>query len=164
MFDKFGEFDSVEELNKAAEGFAREGDFDSLYELAKENGIDREDAEDYLDAVTDKFATLYMAAQGRLDVEAADNNIKNPMEKMALEIIMLMLRGMCESEEMQIAVLRKGKRAIDIFKAMKREAEKHKEGSIGVSCGTDRQLRMLIKSYYTESTEDFEKKLSDLYK
>lgn len=47
MFDKFGEFDSAEELNKAAEGLKEEGDKESLIELAKENGIDPEDAEDY---------------------------------------------------------------------------------------------------------------------
>lgn len=43
MFDKFGEFDSAEELNKAAEGLKEEGDKESLIELAKENGIDPED-------------------------------------------------------------------------------------------------------------------------
>lgn len=163
MFDRFGEFDSVEELNKAAEGFVKEGDFDSLYALAEENGIDREDADDYLDAITDELATLPMAAQGRLDVEEKDVNIKNPIEKMALGVIMLMLRGMCEAEEMQRAVLRKGKRAIMIFNAMKKEAEKHKSGNMGISCGTDRQLRALIKSYYTESNEEFEKKIRSLY-
>lgn len=47
MFDKFGEFDSAEELNKAAEGLKEEGDKESLIELAKENGIDPEDTEDY---------------------------------------------------------------------------------------------------------------------
>lgn len=164
MFDKFGEFDSVEGLNKAAEGFKNEGDEQSLIELAIENGLSKEDAEDYIDDITDCLATLPMAAQGRLDVEEADSNIKNPMEKMALGVILLMLRGMCEDEDMQNAVLRKGKRAMDIFKGMKNEASKHKEGNIGVSCGTDRQLRMLIKAYYTESKEEFEKKLSELYK
>ena len=36
MFDKFGEFDSVEELNRAAAGFLTEGDLDSLRKLAEE--------------------------------------------------------------------------------------------------------------------------------
>ena len=38
MFDKFGEFNSVEELNAAAEGFRNEGDLESLMALAQENG------------------------------------------------------------------------------------------------------------------------------
>ena len=42
MFDKFGEFDSAEELNKAAEGLRNEGDRESLIELAKENGLSRQ--------------------------------------------------------------------------------------------------------------------------
>ena len=46
MFDKFGEFDSVEELNKAAAGLKTEGDEESLIALAEENGLTREDAED----------------------------------------------------------------------------------------------------------------------
>lgn len=163
MFDKFGEFDSVEELNKAAEGFVNEEDYESLYQLAEENGIDREDAEDYVDAMTDALATLPMAAQGRLDVEEKDVNIKDPMEKMALNVIMIMLRGMCDSEEMQRAVLRKGKRAIDIYKAMKKEASNHKSGDMAVACGTDRQLRALIKSYYTETKEEFEKRIKSIY-
>ena len=41
MFDRFGEFNSVEELNMAAEGQKKEGDEVSFYALAKENGIDK---------------------------------------------------------------------------------------------------------------------------
>lgn len=41
MFDKFGEFDSFEEINKAAAGQKEEGDEAALKDLAKENGIDR---------------------------------------------------------------------------------------------------------------------------
>ena len=40
MFDIFGEFDTFEELNMAAEGLKNEGDTDSLYKLAEENGIE----------------------------------------------------------------------------------------------------------------------------
>ena len=46
---KFGEFDSAEELNKAAEGFKNEGDLESLYALAEENGISKEDLIFWLD-------------------------------------------------------------------------------------------------------------------
>ena len=49
MFDKFGEFDSSEELNKAAEGLLEEGDIESLKIMAAENGIDTADVEDYSD-------------------------------------------------------------------------------------------------------------------
>lgn len=163
MFDKFGEFDSVEELNEAAAGFVQEGDFESLYALARENGIEKEDVDDYLDDVTDELATLPMAVQGRLDIEEKED-VKDKMEKAAMSVIMLVLRGMCDSEEMQKAVLKKGKRAKNILREMRNEASKNKTGNMAVACGTDRQLRAIIKSYYMDSDSDFKQKVADLYK
>ena len=58
MFDKFGEFDSFEELNKAAEGLLKEGDLESLRALAEENGIDCADTEDYIDGIVPELATV----------------------------------------------------------------------------------------------------------
>lgn len=69
MFDRFGKFNSVEELNLAAEGQKEEGDIESLIELAKENGIDPEDAQDYADGYADCLATVPMAITGRIAVE-----------------------------------------------------------------------------------------------
>lgn len=161
MFDKFGEFNSVEELNLAAAGFVKEADFESVYALAEENGLQKEDADDYLDGMTEELATLPMAAQGRLDIE--EKEAKNPMEKMALAVIILMLRGMCEDAEMQAAVLQKGKRVKEIFEGMKKGAEKHKNGNSGISCGTDRQLRGIIKAYYLGTKAEFEKAIESLY-
>ena len=40
MWDKFGEFDSAEELNRAAAAQKAEGDREALIMLAEENGID----------------------------------------------------------------------------------------------------------------------------
>ena len=71
MWDKFGEFDSAEELNRAAAAQKAEGDREVLIMLAEENGIDRDDAEDYLDGAVDELATPLMAAVGKLQVEAA---------------------------------------------------------------------------------------------
>lgn len=39
MFDKFGEFDSFNEINELAENLLNEGDIESLKVVAKENGI-----------------------------------------------------------------------------------------------------------------------------
>ena len=41
MFERFGEFDSAEEINLTAEGLKTEGDMESLLVLAEENGIER---------------------------------------------------------------------------------------------------------------------------
>ena len=49
MFEKFGEFDSAEELNRAAAAQFKEGDTEAILTIAKENGIDEEDARDYIE-------------------------------------------------------------------------------------------------------------------
>ena len=105
MFDKFGEFDSVSELNMCAEGLRTEGDIESLVELAIENGIDKEDAQDYADGCMDKLATPIMAAIGKIDVECKE---LQPKEIMADWVEYIKMQCM-ESEMMAVAVRRKGK-------------------------------------------------------
>lgn len=105
MFEKFGEFDSTEELNRAAAAQRQQGDEEALYLLAQENGIDREDAEDYYDGAVDVLATPAMAAIGKLAVEAAELKLGGILLDWVDE-----LRVMClESEQFARAVRRKGK-------------------------------------------------------
>lgn len=75
MFDRFGEFDSAEELNRKAAELDAAGDTEGVYALASENGIDKEDAEDYLHGDVDKLATPLMAATGKLAVESTHLDI-----------------------------------------------------------------------------------------
>ena len=105
MFDKFGEFDSVEELNRAAAAQFKEGDENAIYAIAEENGIDKEDADDYMDGCTDELATPLMAAMGKLKVESEDLKLKGILQDWVDE-----LRSMCaEDMEFAKAVRRKGK-------------------------------------------------------
>ena len=106
MFDKFGEFDSYEEINKAAEGLKEEGDTESLKELAKENGIDIEDVQDYLDGIADGLTNKSMAALGKLEVEVADLMPKDIMEDWADYIRTLICSG---DEDFQTAFRKKEK-------------------------------------------------------
>ena len=62
LFERFGEFDSVEELNMTAEGLKEEGDLESLKVLAEENGLDAADAEDYAAGDVEELASKQMAA------------------------------------------------------------------------------------------------------
>lgn len=105
MFDKFGEFDSVEEINEAAAGLKEEGDEKSLYELAEENGIDKEDVEDYLDGVVPELANAVIAAYGKLKVEAAELKVYEIMEDWVQYIKM----RCTEDVAMAAAVRKKGK-------------------------------------------------------
>ena len=50
LYEKFGEFDSAEEINAAADGQKAEGDTDAIFVIAQENGLDREDAQDFMTA------------------------------------------------------------------------------------------------------------------
>lgn len=105
MFDKFGEFDSVSELNMCAEGLRTEGDIESLIKLAEENGIDKEDAQDYADGCVDKLATPLMAATGKLKMESEDLQLKgivSDWKDMVMELC-------AEDEVLCAAVRKKGK-------------------------------------------------------
>lgn len=79
MFDVFGEFDSCEEINASAEGLFNEGDIDSLYVLAKENGIPEELVEMYKDGDIQKLCDEMTAAIGKVEVEKQDLGPKEIM-------------------------------------------------------------------------------------
>lgn len=74
MFEKFGEFDSAEELNKAAMAQFTEGDDDAVRALAAENGLDPEDAEDFIAGdipalIFPEKSAAMIAALGKLKIE-----------------------------------------------------------------------------------------------
>ena len=113
MFEKFGEFNSVEELNRAAAGQKEEGDEEALLILAEENGIDKEEAEDYMDDCVDVLATPLMAAMGKLKVEVEDLKLGAVLLDWVQE-----LQAECtDSGEMARAVRMKGK-SLDGFIAL----------------------------------------------
>ena len=74
MFDRFGTM-TFDDLNRTAEGLKMEGDIESLLLLAEENGLEREDAEDYADGVVDTLATPLEAAIGKIKVESGKLNV-----------------------------------------------------------------------------------------
>jgi hypothetical protein len=114
MFERFGEFDSAQELNKAAEGLKAKKDEDALVKLAEENGLSREDAEDYMDDVTPELASPLQAAVGKIRVEAKNLNIEGILEDWENAII-----DICtENAEMQVAVRKKGKSLCDCMAAL----------------------------------------------
>ena len=105
MFDVFGEFDSAEEINKTALGLRNEKDMDGLLTLCRENGLDPEDAKDFMDGCFDELANDLMAALGKIQVESDDLEPKDIMEDW---IGYIKLRCM-EDGTMAKAVRRKGK-------------------------------------------------------
>ena len=106
MFDKFGEFDSVEELNKKAAELKAADNEKELIALAEENGLTRDDAEDYMDDCVPEFATVLQAAVGKIRVEAQYLGISGILEDWKNAVL-----DMCmENTQMQVAVRRKEKK------------------------------------------------------
>lgn len=163
MFDKFGEFNSAEELNKAADGLLNEGDMKGLKELAKENGIDPDNVQDYIDGCTEDLATLSEAAFGRLYMEEQEAKTKKGEEAVA-EVLFTMARSLCLKESYCRMIMQKGKRLMKIYELMKSEARKHQSGGVGIACGTDRELKNIIIQYYSGGEKEAVKYIEQLRK
>lgn len=106
MFDIFGEFDSAEEINEAAAAQLAEGDIEAIMTIARENGIDADDAQDYIDGTTDVLCSPLMAAFGKIEVEAAELKPKEIIE----DWVNYIKKRCTESEDMARAVRSEGKR------------------------------------------------------
>lgn len=105
MFEKFGELNSYEEINELAENLFNEGDTKSLKAMAKENGIQEDFVEMYLQGEIHFLCDPLTAALGKLEIEAAELKPKEIMEDWVEY-----LRGQCmENESMALEVRKKGK-------------------------------------------------------
>lgn len=139
MFEKFGEFGSYEELNLAAAGLKGEGDIENIYVLAAENGISREDAEDYIKGEIEGLCDFVSAAVGKLTVEKEKANV---YEKVIADYLL----ANCGDEGLARAVRKKGKTIQDALKTMERAAKKEKIGNVAIL--TDKQGYAIVKRYY----------------
>ncbi len=79
LYEKFGEFDSADEINELAKNLLKEGDKNSVYLLAKENGIPKDYADMMVDGTFPVLCDATMAANGKIDVEAQDLKQKGIM-------------------------------------------------------------------------------------
>ena len=96
MFDKFGEFDSAEDMNKTAEDILKNGNKKDLLKMAEDNGIDEEGAE---------ASTPLMAARGKLEIESKDLDIKG----MLTDWRDMILKMCMDDQKICVAVRKKGK-------------------------------------------------------
>ena len=105
LFEKFGEFDSYEEINLAAANLLKENDLDSIYELAEENGIDKLDAQDFIEGFEQELCSAMMAAIGKIEVEKKYLGLKEAEEDYAE----LIIHEIHLDPEFALAVRKKGK-------------------------------------------------------
>lgn len=137
MFEKFGLMKSVEELNKAAEGFRKEGDEESLIALAQENGIDEEDARDYMDGVVDEFVTTSMAAVGRMNVIREEiRKEKNVQYRANQKMIHGIIMGCVSEAEVAAGIMKYENIVMELVNGIKGI----------VYNGTDEDMRQLIRA------------------
>lgn len=121
MFEKFGEFDSAEELNRAALAQRNEGDTEAVRTLAEENGLDPEDAEKFLAGDVDFLALPFNAAVGKLTVERKELRLEGVLEDWTNDLI-----DMCsENKELSLAVRRKGKELAEYIARIIDEGYEH---------------------------------------
>ncbi len=105
MFDRFGEFNSAEEINEIAVNLRKEGDYESLRVLANENGIDADIQEVFIEGDMLYLCDDMTAAIGKIEVEAKAIDCAEIMEDWVEYI-----KAQCfEKPEVARAVRRKGK-------------------------------------------------------
>lgn len=123
MFDRFGEFDSAKELNELAINLRKEGDAESLRIMAKENGIDEEIVEVFLNRDIDFLCDVMAAAIGKIEVESAE---LKPVEIM--EDWVEYIKGRClEDDALAAAIRKKGKSLRGAIAALLKWSFKHQQ-------------------------------------
>lgn len=102
LFNEFGNFNSAEEINQKAAELLAAGDAKAIRRLAEENGIDKEDAEAYVDGDEEMLCTDLMAALGKLDVEAKELEIGGVLNDWTNYI-----RDLCMDEKVMVSAVRR---------------------------------------------------------
>ena len=124
MERKFGIFNTVEELNRAAAAQKAEGDLEALIGLATENGLEKEDAEDYMDSddPEDCLCNATMAAIGRLNMEEQDLHLESQMKDWKDFIVQMLTDYPADHagedrDTLANAVFNPGKQLLDVLAA-----------------------------------------------
>ena len=105
MFDRFGEMESAAQINELATNLKNEGDRDSIKALAKENGIDEEVANAFIDGIIPFLCDDMSAAIGKLEIESKEAKA----EELISDWCEYIKQRCMEEEAMSKAVRAKGK-------------------------------------------------------
>ena len=107
MYEVFGEFDNADEINGTAAGLLAAGDHKNILVLAKENGLDKEIAQAYIDGDIPMITTPLMAAVGKLEIER--KSLKLTVVNDIKDDLINYLMTSCSDDEFAKAVRKKGK-------------------------------------------------------
>lgn len=159
MINMFEKFDTVEELNRAAADKLKTGNIEEIMKLAMENGLEKEDAEDYINGVVNELATPLLAAVGKLNMESRELGLKgivNDWKEYVTELC-------TEDEKMCAGVMKKNKSLNECMARLLRFAFDNKaklndrivtaanlKPPIYLGIPNRSEARNIIKEYYTE--------------
>ena len=156
---KFGTFKTVEDLNRAAAVQLAEGDIEAVLALAEENGIDKEDALDYINGAASELATPRMAALGKLDME-----VRELKPKLIMEDWVAYIRACTEEEHFCHMMFRSEKTLKGCISQLMKwsfinmiPVDKDIAKAVGVNVEVKmgipgmRQAKQIIREYYTEN-------------
>lgn len=149
MFDVFGNFDSVEELNACAKGLLEEQDLEHLKVLAEENGIPDGIREVYEQHLSEELVDLVNAALGKLQIELKEETDGMP----AGEIVSYLSMRCFEKEILARAVRRKNRTLKECLKHIRKEAEKRVKERRGAQMVAmpDLEVFAMAEEYYLEA-------------
>lgn len=172
MWDKFGEFDSSEEINEKAADLRKNGKKEDLKILAEENGIDADMMEMFSEGNIDFVCDTQSAASGKLEVELKNYQkqyVANAMEVVD-ELNSMMIRERIKrsihksgvdididitGDDLAKAIRKKGKSLNDICKKVFTKAGQiHAAGTPASSM----VVPMVIQEYITDKKKKENKK------
>lgn len=147
---EYGEMDSLEELNAKADELKAAGDSEGVIRLAKENGIDEDLADMYIQGMLPTLCPdLMTAAVGKLDVEIKELDSKN--SEVGTGIAEYLKQKAMEDDDIARAIRKKGKDLSELCESVWKEAEKRKkEGSRCVYIPPFEVFQM-ARAYYLEA-------------
>lgn len=153
MFDNFGEFDTYETFINKAKALMANADTNSIRDLAKENGLDPEDAEDYITGAMNEITDPGSYAMARIDIELKETKV----DKAAAGYIAMMAKQVLLKKGDQAHF--RGRHFDKIMKALKDKAAAKKQD---YACGSDRDMEKIIEAYYLKSESEMKKVVDQL--
>ena len=164
IFTKYGNFNSADEINEAAKNQLAQGDTEAIREIARENGLDPEDAEEFITGGWDRVCSETSAALGKITIEEDSMTISGIMHDW-IRYIQLCIS---ESKEFAVAVRRSDKSLAGALGAILKASEElmeevddaileaadvHFKGQVKFGIPEEAQVREIVKAYYLGGNE-----------
>lgn len=175
LYEKFGEFDSAEEINRAAAAQKAQGDLEAVRMIAKENGIDEMDADDFWrDDDFGELCSPLTAALGKLDVESAALDLPTSLQLWVDFIKNMTLDD--DGADLMIGIRRKGKDLVSLLAKLIIETSKTRKNvpsdivnaarkidssipsTLPIGDISRKRLEEIIREYYIDPTRKPEEK------